>query len=170
MSQRQSQIIRSPSRSNYRKRTFKSPRTEKENLTLADLYDKKGRELVGETNLLMSFIYARKGDINHNVPWKESIKEFIKYHPKLREDQKALLNTFENLEEIQKRIDSNRDTIPRAVGISHSLRFTVKPTGGKKYRKHKTSKHKTSKHKSSKHKSSKHKSSKHKSSKHKSRK
>ena len=154
--------------SNATRRKYSSPRRGTENEKLAERADKAAALLVGETNLLKGFIYERKR--NTNIQWDQSVKEFIKYHPKLREDQKALLNEFENLEEIEERIKSNMDTIKKIVDGVNRLRFTTLKNGGKKYRKHKSSKHKSSKHKSSKHKSSKHKSSKHKSSKHKSRK
>ena len=115
---------------------------------LAERADTQALLLVGETNLLKGFIYERK--LNKNISWEESMKDFIKYHPKLREEQKAFLNEFKNLETIEERIKSNIDTIKKAVDISHRLRFTVVKRGGKKYSKHKSSKHKSSKHKSSK--------------------
>ena len=139
--------------SNTTRRKYSSPRRGTENEKLAERADKAAALLVGETNLLKGFIYERKR--NANIKWVQSVKEFIKYHPKLREDQKALLNEFENLEEIEERIKSNMDTIKKTVDGVNRLRFTTLKNGGKKYRKHKSSKHKSSKHKSSKHKSSK---------------
>ena len=137
---------------NITRRKYSDERRRELNIELADKADKKVALLVGETNLLKGFIYDRKR--NENISWEESMKDFIKYHhPKLREDQKAFLNEFSNLEEIEEQIKSNMDTIKKAVDISHRLRFTVVSRGGKKYRKHKSSKHKSSKHKSSKHKS-----------------
>jgi hypothetical protein len=133
------------------RRKYSSPRREEENKKLAERADTQALLLVGETNLLKDFIYERK--CNENISWEESIKDFIKYHPKLREEQKAFLTEFKNLETIEERIKSNIDTIKKAVDISRRLRFTVVKKGGKKYRKHKSSKHKSSKHKSSKHKS-----------------
>jgi hypothetical protein len=150
-------------------RVWTSPRTAMTNKERARAYDQYALQLSGETSLLTAFIKARQNDTrNKTYDWKTSISDFIKYHPTLNKYKSeqpekykkyvSFLNSFKNLEEIQKRIDSNRDTRTKASAMSHRLRFTVKPKGGKKYRKHKTSKHKSSKHKTSKHKSSKHKS------------